>query len=223
MLIYHGSDHIVEAPVFGGGKPKNDYGSGFYTTESYSLACEWACSRDCDGYANQYEFDMQGLSVLNLNSPEYTILNWLAVLTKYRSYWQKNSIAEEAKQYLQEHFFLSPEDYDVVIGYRADDSYFSFAQDFVSGTISLQKLSEAMKLGKLGEQIVLKSRRSFERIHYLKADPADGSIYFEKKAERDRQARLEYRTMRGRADTADDLFMLDIMRKGIRNDDPRLR
>ena len=53
-------------------------------------------------------------------------------------------------------FLLDISEYDVIIGYRADDSYFSFAQDFVAGVISLQKLSEAMQLGKLGEQIVLK-------------------------------------------------------------------
>ena len=26
--IYHGSDHIIETPVFGEGKPYNDYGQG---------------------------------------------------------------------------------------------------------------------------------------------------------------------------------------------------
>lgn len=43
--------------------------------------------------------------------------------------------------------------------------YFSFAQDFVAGVISLEKLSEAMRLGKLGEQIVLKSPRHLTRLN----------------------------------------------------------
>lgn len=33
MVIYHGSDHIIDKPKFGVGKEDNDYGSGFYTTE----------------------------------------------------------------------------------------------------------------------------------------------------------------------------------------------
>lgn len=37
------------------------------------------------------------------------------------------------------------------------DSYFSFAEDFLNNAISVSKLSKAMKLGNLGEQIVLKS------------------------------------------------------------------
>lgn len=223
MIVFHGSEHIVEKPVFRGGKKSNDYGYGFYTTESLDLAKEWACAKDTDGYANRYELNMDGLSVLNLNSPEYSILNWLALLTSYRSYWQNGSIAEEAKKYLQEHFFIDPEEYDIIIGYRADDSYFSFAQDFVAGTISLRKLSEAMRLGKLGEQIVLKSEKAYKQIHFQGADFAEAQIWYDKKFVRDREARRAYRRSKGTSDGFADLYMLDIMREGITNGDSRLR
>lgn len=223
MLVYHGSDHIIEFPVYNGSKRTNDYGYGFYTTESPELAREWACSENKDGFANSYEVDLDGLHILNLNDPEYNILNWLAVLTHYRSYWQNGSIAEEAKDYLQRHFFVDPTPYDVIIGYRADDSYFTFAQDFVSNTIPLSKLSEAMRLGKLGEQIVLKSERSFTRIHFAGAEPVSASIYYEKKSTRDRNARREYRKAKKTDDTIHGLYMLDIMREDITNGDSRLR
>ena len=223
MIVYHGSDHIIEVPVFNGSKRTNDYGYGFYTTESIELAKEWACSDDRDGFANRYELDTNGLSILNLNSSGYSILNWLAILANYRTYWQRNSIAEEAKNYLYKHFFIDPSGYDIIIGYRADDSYFSFAQDFIAGTISLSKLSEAMRLGKLGEQIVLKSEKSFSHIHFTGAEPASSSVYYEKKASRDREARREYRKTKTSQDGFNELFMIDIMREEIKNDDPRLR
>lgn len=223
MIVYHGSDHIIEVPVFNGSKRTNDYGYGFYTTESIELAKEWACSDDRDGFANRYELDTNGLSILNLNSSGYSILNWLAILANYRTYWQRNSIAEEAKNYLHKHFFIDPSGYDIIIGYRADDSYFSFAQDFIAGTISLSKLSEAMRLGKPGEQIVLKSEKSFSHIHFTGAEPASSSVYYEKKASRDREARREYRKTKTSQDGFNELFMIDIMREEIKNDDPRLR
>lgn len=223
MILYHGSDHIIEVPVYNGSKRTNDYGYGFYTTESVELAKEWACSDNRDGFANYYEADLDGLAVLNLNGPEFNILNWLAVLANYRTYWQRSSIAEEAKEYLHRNFFIDPSDYDVVIGYRADDSYFSFAQDFVAGTISLSKLSEAMRLGKLGEQIVFKSAESFRHISFIKAEPADAATYYEKKATRDLEARRAYRNTKSSRDSINDLFMIDIMREGIKNGDPRLR
>ena len=223
MLVYHGSDHIIEKPAYNGSKRTNDYGYGFYTTENIELAKEWACGDQRNGFANIYEFNPEGLTILRLNSPEYTILNWLAILTKYRSYWQNGSIAEEAKKYLQQHFFVDPAPYDVIIGYRADDSYFTFAQDFVAGAISLKKLSEAMRLGKLGEQIVLKSEKAFEHIHFVGAETADAETYYEKKALRDREARRAYRSTRQTSNSLDELYMIDIMREGIENGDPRLR
>lgn len=223
MLVYHGSDHIIEKPVFNGSKRTNDYGYGFYTTENNNLAKEWACSDNQDGFANCYEADLNGLSVLNLNSPEYNILNWLAILTKYRTYWQNGSIAEEAKQYLQQHFFIDPSSYDVIIGYRADDSYFSFAQDFISGTIPLSKLTEAMHLGKLGEQIVFKSQKSFTHLTFINAEHANASEWYGKKVSRDRQARRAYRSTKRSASIVNELFMIDIMREGIENGDPRLQ
>ena len=98
-IIYHGSDHIILKPEYGKGNFSNDYGRGFYCTESIMLAKEWACAKNTDGYANQYRLHMDQLSLLNLNESKYHILNWLAVLTRYRSYWQQKSIAEEAKEY----------------------------------------------------------------------------------------------------------------------------
>ena len=112
LKLYHGSHFIIRQPLFGMGNPQNDYGRGFYCTETLDLAKEWACSDQRNGFANIYEFNPEGLRLLRLNSPEYNILNWLAILTKYRSYWQNGSIAEEAKNYLQQHFFVDPAPYD---------------------------------------------------------------------------------------------------------------
>ena len=223
MIVYHGSDHIIEFPVYNGSKKTNDYGCGFYTTENLELAKEWACGNNNDGFANAYDADVKGLKILNLNDPDYSVLNWLAVLARFRTYWQKSSIAEEAKDYLQKNFFIDPAPYDVIIGYRADDSYFTFAQDFVSGTISYKKLSEAMRLGVLGEQIVFKSKKAFTKLKFINAEPADAITYYEKKTIRDREARRAYRFTKKSGDSINELFMIDIMREGITNGDPRLR
>ena len=51
MIVFHGSDHIVDHPVLNGVKRSNDYGSGFYTTESLELAKEWACAKNTHGFA----------------------------------------------------------------------------------------------------------------------------------------------------------------------------
>lgn len=223
MILYHGSEKIISTPVFGKGNTHNDYGRGFYCTENEELAKEWACSNNNNGFANKYEFDIDGMNVLYLNSEKYNLLNWLAVLTKNRTYWENSTVSEMAKKYLAENFMIDISGFDVIIGYRADDSYFTFAQDFVAGTISFRQLGDAMRLGKPGEQIALMSEKAFGRIKYISNSPADASVYYKKKKERDSIARKEYRQTKSEALSPDELFIVDIMRGGMKQNDERLR
>ena len=222
-IIYHGSEKIIEMPEYGKGALNNDYGRGFYCTRNMELAKEWACGRGSGGYANKYELDPDGLSIIDLNADPYSILNWLAVLTRHRTYWQNGSISEEAKDYLQKNFYVDMAEYDIIMGYRADDSYFTFAQDFISNVIPLGKLKTAMHLGELGVQVVLKSRRAFESIRFQGYEEAEPEIYYAKRSERDIRARKAYRSEKSSDDLINDIYMIDIMREGMKNGDTRIR
>lgn len=222
MIIYHGSEYIVK-PEFGKGKPFNDYGLGFYCTESLELAKEWACAHGNDGFANCYELKLDGLKILKLNDHNYNILNWLAILMDNRRFSANGNIAKAAKQYLLDNYLPDYKDYDMIIGYRADDSYFSFAGDFISNSLSLKDLKSAMALGTLGEQVVLKSKQAFENIVTLNYVDARSSEYFDKFKLRDSQARARYQDISAHPFSSDDLYILDIIREGIKNGDPRLQ
>ena len=137
------------------------------------LAKEWACTENLEGYANQYQLDMRNLSILNLTN-DYHMLNWLAILLENRSFELNNDeLMVQAKQYILDTFLPDYRNYDVIIGYRADDSYFQFAKDFIQGTISLKTLGEAMRLGKLDEQIILKSEKAFQTIKFVGYEKVD--------------------------------------------------
>ena len=219
MILYHGSKEIIEYPQFGKGNPKNDYGLGFYCTESLELAKEWACSSNKEnGFANVYEIDLNGLKILDLRDTQYSILNWMAILLKFRTFDVNNPLAERAKEYLIENFYLDIKEFDLIIGYRADDSYFSFAKDFINNSITTEQLSQAMHLGELGTQIVIKSEKAFNKLTYLKSELADCKEYFLKRSARDNLAREKYFTEL-RKMAADGLYMIDIIRKGVRNGD----
>jgi hypothetical protein len=215
--IYHGSVNKVEKPLFGEGKPFNDYGRGFYCTEHVELAKEWACSSDSDGYANHYQLDLTGLSVLNLNGTEYNILNWLAILLENRKFNVAEGMPQRAKIYLLEYFKVDYKKYDIIIGYRANDSYFSYAGDFVNGTLSLSDLSEAMRLGKLGEQVVLKSKKAFDALTFVEAIEAPCEEYFAKYKSRDEQARDRYRQIASKPLAENEIYVIDIIRNNWKN------
>lgn len=222
LILYHGSSEIIEKPIYGKGKAYNDYGKGFYCTEHIELAREWACNGNADGYANRYEIELNGLRILRLSSEKYTILNWLALLMLHRKGRISTPVSRRGREYLIENFLPDFEEYDVIVGYRADDSYFSFARSFVSNEISLKQLGYAMKLGKLGEQFVLKSQKAFNQIHFLDYTVADNTIYYAKRKARDDEAREAYQRELEN-ENMDGVFMRDIIRKEMKPGDIRLQ
>lgn len=224
IIIYHGSQQIVEVPRYGMGKTYNDYGQGFYCTEDIELAKEWACPIKKDGYANKYSLHAEGLNIMHLTKDNFNILNWLAVLLENRKFDINNNVGASAREYLLTQFLPKTKGVDVMIGYRADDSYFSFAEDFVNNAISVRDLNEAMQLGKLGEQIVLLTPKAFEQIEFMEYEIADYREYYYKRAQRDEQARTDYQQRKKNlAMLREDLFVLDIIREDMKNDDSRLQ
>ena len=195
MKIYHGSPFEIPQPLLSRGKPHNDYGRGFYCTEDIEMAREWACKgKEPPGFANAYDLSMEGLSVLDLSSSKYTILNWMAVLLANRTFDLDTDIAIEVRDYLVENFMPPIAEADVVKGYRADDSYFNYADSFVNNALSLRRLDEALHLGQLGMQVALRTERAFDNLSYLGADTVAWDVYHPRYASRDADARSQWRT-----------------------------
>lgn len=223
MILYHGSVSIIEQPTFGKGKQHNDYGLGFYCTQSLDLAKEWAVEEKRDGFANKYALDLRELTILDLSQKGFTTLHWITLLLQNRVFTLKNDITKAGKKYLIEHFSLPVKEYDVIKGYRADDSYFAYAESFLSNIISVQRLSEALRLGNLGEQVVLMSQKSFGQLKFLGYEIADAATYYPLRRARNEQARMEFLSNRRGILSPDDLYLNDIIRGGIEPDDPRLQ
>lgn len=222
ITLYHGSTERIEHPELGKGKINNDYGQGFYCTAHRDLACEWASKlQGIDGYVNQYEIDTSNLKILDLS--KYGILYWMTILLKNRTFTLTTPISIQGKDYLMENFDIDISDYDVIKGYRADDSYFSFAEDFLNNAISISHLSRAMRLGKLGIQYVLVSQKAFDVLHFVQADPVENSVYYPLHMVRDNKARKAYRSSKVNLQIdSNDIYLMDILRGGIKDGDPRL-
>ena len=223
MIIYHGSEKIIEKPLFGKGKKYNDYGRGFYCTEDIGLAREWAVDENRDGYANKYEIDLTGMNIIDLDSDAFCILHWITILLTNRFFELTTPLAKEGYRYLLDNYSVNVGNADIIKGYRADDSYFSYAQDFVNGLISVSQLMTALRLGDLGEQIMLRSRKAFNSIQYMGNESVASSEWYVKKVDRDRRARTQYFAMDKDSYIRGDLYMARIIDEEVTADDPRLR
>ena len=224
FALLHGSEQIVETPDLVFGNDHNDYGRGFYCTMDEEMAKEWACKNGTDGFVNRYTVDGEGLKTLHLSDGSHTILNWIAILLKHRTFSLSSPIALDAREYIIEHFAVDTSGYDLITGYRANDSYFRYAESFVENTLPLRSLNKALQLGKLGLQTVLVSPKAFEQIRFEDAVPVDKSIYYPKFVARDSMARQTYKDEIAKSRTyRDDIFVLDILREEMKNDDERIQ
>ncbi|MCQ2078859.1 MAG: DUF3990 domain-containing protein [archaeon] len=212
LTLYHGSPEIISEPKYGLGNLYNDYGRGFYCTEFPELAKEWACRDNEAGFANQYELDTSSLSVLHLNK-EYSVLNWLAVLVENRPVTLEDGASKVAADFLREYYSIDVSGYDLIVGYRVDDRYYNIVRRFFNNNITLETLTEAMALGKLGEQIVLKSEKSFECITYLDSQDADPLIYFPLYEKRMADANRKLDLILQSRSPLDGKYIIDIIRE----------
>ena len=222
-ILYHGSEYMIDKPVYGLGKLHNDYGMGFYMTKDIDMSREWAVDYERNGYSNQYLLDTDGLRLLDLEQPPYTALHWLEILISNRSFEIRSPIAMEASRYLHENYHVDLGQFDMICGYRADDSYFTFANDFLNNTISYGQLRQAMRPGRLGIQLVLKSPKAFEQLTFIKGEPVFASEWYARRMDRDRQARKDYYAMNKYAYRKGDLYMTRILDEEVKPDDARLR
>ncbi|BAK45632.1 DUF3990 domain-containing protein [Eggerthella sp. YY7918] len=213
ITLFHGSRVRVEQPQYGAGNPFNDYGRGFYCTEFRQLACEWACPTTSDGYVNEYLLSTEGLQILDLDSLEDAGLRWLATLVAHRRFDATTPLMAQAKQFMLDQYEMPLDGFDVVVGYRADDSYFSFARAFLDNMISLSQLQRALRLGNLGRQVMVRSQKAFDALMFVGAEAVEGELWHTHRVARDERARRAYRDMATTETLSeDDIFMLDLLR-----------
>lgn len=189
-ILYHGSTSIIKAPVYGVGNKNNDYGLGFYCCSKIELGKEWA-ARGGNGFLNQYSIRDDRLKILDLTKePFNNVLYWVALLMANRTISpdMKDKYPRELK-YLFDNYLVDVSKYDVVIGYRADDSYFRFPEAFVRSEITFKSLQEIFEEGQLGKQYVLISKKAFENLKFIDYQIVEeryGIDYYHRKNEADK-------------------------------------
>lgn len=210
MRLYYGSESFFTSPTFGEGKANNDYGLGFYMTTSYELAKLWATKSLKGGYVLTFEFDMENLNVLKLQDyGEENVLRWISILVKHRFDFGEKEKYMDRIRWLNKKLSINMDSVDVIIGYRADDSYFNYSKAFVANELSLEILTEAMRIGKLGVQYVAISKEAFARLKFVKSEKYEHTSDYEVFQ---RKTLLEYNEMK-KMDKDTNTFIRDLVRK----------
>ena len=221
--LYHGSTTIMRTPRPGYGNDWNDFGPGFYCTDSYEHAALWASGHGRDGFVNTYMLDDKGLRTVDLSSPGYCILHWLAVLLNYREFDTLSPLAYQARDYIRTAFAVDHRECDCILGWRADNIHFAFAQDFLNEDISYQQLRDAVRLSGLGRQTVLKSSRALGRLLFTGYESVKNIMQYPVRISGERNKLSSYCREIYRKKDPSGLYVSTIMLENIQEYDPRLR
>jgi len=165
LRIYHGSLNATLTPVFSGGMDYHDYGNGFYCTEDLESAREWACQHVGVSESYVYPYDLNiGLISSVLDMSEMEPIYWLSALARYRYGRNEPSLRRERRLSFINAFPVNCEQYEVIVGWRANDRYFAYLKYFLNSDISYEAVVKAIALGNLGKQVVVKGMQAYGQL-----------------------------------------------------------
>jgi hypothetical protein len=154
MILYHGSNVIVEQPKILQGERMLDFGIGFYTTSNKEQAARWAARvaerrESKDEIITMYDFDAESaeceLSIIRFDDPND---EWLDFVCDNRM--GRNSTMH----------------YDLVFGPVANDQVFATIVLYEQGLLRRDAAIETLRVQKLYDQILFHTEKSLTYCKY---------------------------------------------------------
>jgi hypothetical protein len=155
VIIYHGSNVIVEQPKIMQGERMLDFGTGFYTTSNKEQAIRWAQRvserrEPKEQMLSIYEFDIKAaqrdLAIIHFDEPNG---EWLDFVCANRS-------GREAANH-----------YDVVLGAVADDKVYTVVQFYENGVYDKADAIKRLKVEDLFNQILFHTEKSLTYCRFV--------------------------------------------------------
>ena len=157
MIIYHGSNMMVDKPKLIEQNRFLDFGYGFYTTtnkiQAESFAKKVVVRRGGVPTVNIYEISddlaYKSLNIKRFNAPDE---EWLDFVSAHR-----NGMYEG-------------EQYDLIIGAVANDDVYRTLQVYSTGLLTKEQALEALKIKKLFDQYVFATNEALTLLRFIKAE-----------------------------------------------------
>ena len=163
MILYHGSNIIVNKPQLVSQNRALDFGTGFYTTENKAQAVSFAGRvyrrrKDGASIVSIYEFDkIAAFASCNLLCFDYADEAWLDFVSAHRNRTYKN------------------ENYELISGPVANDDVYVTFQLYAAGELSKKEAISRLKIKKLYNQVVFSSERALSYLQFI--GTLDGGSY----------------------------------------------
>lgn len=178
ITVYHGSDQIIEKPLYEYGNYDCDYGAGFYLSEDIEKGRSWSVLfGGKEAINNQYELDLTNLNILNLD--DYGPLAWVAEIIYNRDIYFEG-LKDKKNDFIKK-YKIDTNNADIIMGYRAGGNYMEVIKSFFNNQININEVIQLFKKEELGQQIYLKSKKAFQQIKFTDYENVQ-DIGYEKQA-----------------------------------------
>lgn len=163
MIIYHGSNVVVEEPKILQSERMLDFGTGFYTTSKKEQAIEWAAQvakrREVkEQILSVYELDIESakrdLTIIRFDKPDGKWLDFVCANRKGRD---------------------TAESYDMVIGPVADDKVYTVVQFYENGVYDKEEAIRRLKVEALFDQILFHTERALDYLRFIESKDTGGA------------------------------------------------
>ena len=145
VLLYHGSQEIVEFPEIRLQKYNKDFYFGFYCTNIENQAIRWATRFGGKGFLSEYEY----------------IPNNKLLVKKF------SEMTEEWLDFIVDCRLGKSHNYDIVEGPMANDTIFNYVQDFADKKISREAFWALAKFSRPTHQISFHTARALTTLRFV--------------------------------------------------------
>lgn len=146
LILYHGSQEIVEFPEIRLQRYNKDFYFGFYCTNIKSQAVRWAARFDGKGYLSEFEYTPD----IKLNVRTFS------------------DMTEEWLDFIVDCRLGKPHNFDIVEGPMANDTIFNYVQDFADQKISREAFWALAKFSRPTHQISFHTARALATLRFVR-------------------------------------------------------
>lgn len=157
MILYHGSNVMVEIPKIINTNRGLDFGTGFYTTTDYEQAKQWAVLK-----AKRKNMGIPTVSVYDFDESLFNSSLLCKIFEKANADWLEYVAANRTGAY-------KGIQYDVLVGPVANDRTILVINDYISGAYSFETAIMLLESAKLKDQYAFLTFKAIKELEFKEA------------------------------------------------------
>ncbi|HEX9025722.1 MAG TPA: DUF3990 domain-containing protein [Clostridium sp.] len=156
MILYHGSDVVVDNPKIIKSNRTLDFGNGFYTTTSKEQACKWASIKKNREQSENGILNIYDISDQILNKETLKVLRFTSATEEWLNFVIDNRMKLNYKH-----------DFDIVQGPVADDRVYACLNAFENRFMDVEAAIRELRTYKLADQISFHTQQVISLLKFI--------------------------------------------------------